>query len=112
MNKELINNWQSINEKKIDLSYLNIDGYKINNNGAVFFGKRYEKFFKPLTGFSLYNILTNEEVLKSSNVLKLHIEKIKKNNSKLIDFEIEELEKFQTMFQIYGENGFSLYSWY
>jgi hypothetical protein len=112
MKKELINSWQPSNKKKIDLSSLNIDGYKINNSSATFLGNRYEKVFKPLTGFSLYNILTNEEILKSSELLKLHIEKIKKNNSTLIDFEIDDLEKFQVMLEVYGKNGFCLYSWY
>jgi len=112
MNKELINSWQGGNKKEIDLSNLNIDGYKIDNNSATFLGKRYEKVFKPFTGFSLYNVLSNEDVLKSSNLLKLHIERIKKNNSTLIDFEIDDLEKFQAMLEVYGENQFCLYSWY
>jgi len=112
MKKELINSWQPSKKKKIDLSNLNIDGYKINNSNATFLGKRYEKIFKPLTGLSLYNILTNEEVLKSSEVLKSHIKKIKENNSSLKDFEICDLENFQRMLEIYGNNGFCLYSWY
>jgi hypothetical protein len=112
MNKQLINSWQGGNKKEIDLTNLNIDGYKIDNNSATFLGKRYEKVFKPLTGLSLYNVLSNEDVLKSSKLLKLHIERIKKNNSTLIDFEIDDLEKFQAMLEVYGENQFCLYSWY
>ena len=112
MNKELTNSWQGGNKIEIDLSGLNIDGYKIEHNNSTFLGKRYEKVFKPLTGFSLYNVLTNEEILKSSEILKEHIKRIKKNNSNLKDFEICDLENFQTMLQIYGNNGFCLYSWY
>jgi hypothetical protein len=112
MNKELTNSWQGGNKREIDLSRLNIDGYKIDYNTANFLGKRYEKVFKPLTGFSLYNVLTNEEVLKSSVILKEHIKRIKKNKSSLKDFEICDLENFQIMLEIYGNNGFCLYSWY
>lgn len=112
MKKKLINSWQGGENEKIDLTNLNIDGYKIQNKHATFFGERYEKIFKPLTGLSLYKILTNEEVIICSKIIKNHVENIKKNNSKLFEFETKEIENFQIMLEIYGNNGFSLYSWY
>jgi len=112
MQKTITNVWIEGKQNNIDLSFLGIDGYKIINEEChKFNGYKYERIFRSITEKSLYNSLTNKEIVDCSKLIKKFLDGVKKNKSQIESFSLEEAENFQHMLEVYGESGCQLHSW-
>ncbi len=112
MQKSITNVWIDGNQKNIDLSFLDIDGYKkVNEDCHKFNGYKYERLFRSITEKSLYNSLTNKEILECSTLIKKFLDGVKKHKCQIEFSSIEEAENFQHMLEVYGNSGCQLHSW-
>lgn len=112
-NKIINNVWIEGKQLSIDLSNKTIDGYKkIDDEYSKFNGYKYERLFRSITCFSLLNTLTNDQIIKSSNLIKKYIDIIKKHNCETECLSLQEICDFQEMLDIYGKAGSYLHSWY
>lgn len=86
----------------------NLCGGMFSGHGnSSFRGKVYSDLFQQATNgkFSLYEEMTNEQVLAA-------LEMLKKNQGKITGYHREEIDEFIKMWELHALAGHNLHAWY